>query len=508
MTSVPVSPDLPPLDSTVQSGLRWTLVRQIVTGLAGTAGVLGYARLLTPEDLGAVALAFLVYNGLFLLVQAPIRDAVVYYGRDGGETDSAAFWLLLGFSLAATLLVVALADLFAGFYQSAQAAGLTRGIVAAFFLQGMAVVPAALLLRTFRFAAHEILATIYLLAVMGGWIVLAARGAGPWSLITPQIVGGALWAASTWIAAGFRPLARPPREAFGKIIHFSRSLFGSRLILYLRNNIDNAAVGRLGEQALGWYSFGEDQSAFAVLTASQTAGQVALPALAAIRERKDEFRSLYLDLLRLTATFSTPMQIGALVLGDLGMVFIFGDQWMGAVPVLRAYLGFRLVDALLMVVDSATSAVGRPDLRFKVDLIQLPFFVAATLIGLRMFGTISGVAWSLAAVRAAAGIAYLVAGLRVAGVNVRPVLGHLLPSTLAAGVMGLAVHGLRLTGFAQGWVLAIPQTFISDGLTLTGLVTAGAAIYFGLLYGMDRRGFGEVARLGRRILIPDRVRRL
>ena len=67
------------LEARMQSGLRWAAMRQIVTGLVGTLGAVAYTHFIQPEDLGAYALASLVYGGLFLLVQAPIRDAVVYF---------------------------------------------------------------------------------------------------------------------------------------------------------------------------------------------------------------------------------------------------------------------------------------------------------------------------------------------------------------------------------------------------------------------------------------------
>ena len=53
------------------------------------------------------------------------------------------------------------------------------------------------------------------------------------------------------------------------------------------------------------------------------------------------------------ATLSTPMQVGVFVLAELGLAVLFGEQWLGAVPVLRAYLTFRLVQALLPLGDAA-----------------------------------------------------------------------------------------------------------------------------------------------------------
>ena len=64
------------MEARLHRGLRWAAMRQFVTGLVGTLGAVAYTHFIQPEDLGAYALAALVYGGLFLLVQAlqPLRD--------------------------------------------------------------------------------------------------------------------------------------------------------------------------------------------------------------------------------------------------------------------------------------------------------------------------------------------------------------------------------------------------------------------------------------------------
>jgi teichuronic acid exporter len=490
----------------VQGGLRWSLMRQLVTGLVSTAGALAYTRLLQPEDLGAVALAFLVYGGLYLLIQAPIRDAIVYYQEREEAHGSAAFWLLLGFSASAVSVVMAAAGLLGRFYDSPAAAALTRGMAMAFFLQALAVVPAALLLKRFRFAVHEILQTVLVLIFLVGWVVLALTGWGPWSLVLPQIVGTAFWAVAVWIAAGFRPILRPGRDAYRAIVRFSRSLLGSKLIVYLRASADNAAVGTLGAGALGWYSFGEDQSGFAVLSVGLPVGQVALPAMAAVQDKMAQVRRIYADMLRLTATLSTPMQIGAIVVADLGIALFFGEQWVGAVPVFQAYLAFRLVDTLLAVSDAVTSALGRPELRLRVDLIQLPLFLGGIWFGLRVWGGIAGVAWSLAVVRTLMGLVYLGVTMHLTRLDLGRSLRYLGPSTLAGMLMGLGVVGLRRTGVAEVLAGSLRPSLLADGVWLALLVLTGVVGYFSLLYALDRSGFKKVMTQAGQIAVPEGVR--
>jgi len=488
-------------EARIQSGLRWAAMRQIVTGLAGTLGAIVYTRFLQPEDLGAYALAALVYSGLFLLVQAPFRDAVVYFQEpDEGHLRAghlraghsrAAFWLLAGFSAIAVILVLVFAGSFARLYHSPRAAGLTRGMAVVFLFQALAVVPAGLLLKRFRFALHEGLSTIAELMLLIGWVTLSAMGFGPWSLVAPYLISSVFWAACTWIASRFRPWPVPDSGAFGDVTRFSRNLFGSKLLLYLTRNIDNAAVGTLGEKALGWYSFGESQAEYYGIVVGETVAQIALPVLAAVQARLDRLRDIYLDLLQLTAAVSFPMQLGGLVLADLGIRAFLGDKWLGATPIFRAYLVMWLLRTLLYLGDTLTSATGHPQTRLAFDLLLLPFFAAGTWFGLRVWGGIAGVAWTLVIVRLVVGGLYFLAVLRLVQLELRPVLRRVLPSALAAATMGLSVHlvrGLLTSG--------------NDAARLGVLVGIGMIVYAGIFFTLDHEGFRQVVRMICEILVP------
>ncbi len=498
-----IAMDITELDGRVERGLRWSVVRQIVNGLTGTLGALAYTRLLRPEDLGAFGLALLVYHGLLLLVEAPVRDAVIYY-RDGqGQHERAAFWLLVAFSIPAVALVLALAQALVRFYQFSADANLVRVIALAFFFKALGVVPAALLLKRFQFALHEGMLMIADSILFVGWVTLAALGFGAWSLVTPVLLATFCWTVAVWAAARFSPFFRPKVDALRDILRYSRSLFGSKLVTYLRGYVDNAAAGMLGERALGLYSMGEDQSAFAVVSVGVPVANIALPVLANVRERMDEFRRIYLGMLRLTATLTMPMQIGVFVLADLGVRVIFGEQWLDAVPVLRAYLAFRLVDALLPLSNAATSAIGRPDIQFKVDILQLPFFVLGTWLAMRSWGTIQALAWTLTVVRILAGLIYLGVTLRVARTTTVEVGRYLLPSSIAGMGMGWLVYA---AWSAQVWLFGIAPGFLAQALSLVGLVLFGALSYFSLLFALDRAGFREVLGFARRLLFPKMFR--
>ena len=417
-------------------------MRQAITALVGSLGTLAYTRFLQPEDLGAFTLALIVYSGLLLLVQIPFRDTVVYYQKQEIDHASASFWLLMGFALVAITLVITLAGLVGQVYDSPLAAPLTRAITIAFFFQAIAVVPAAVMLRQFRFAVIESIGALSFIIVLIGWIALAPRGYGAWTLVYPQIIGGGFYAFAVWLFAGFRPQRGIGWETYRDVLRYSRSLLGSKLTIYLQRNLDNAVIGRFGTQALGWYSFGEDQSAAFVLGIGHTISQITLPALASVKENMIAVRRILTDMFRLAASTAFPGHVGAYILAEVGVRLLFGEQWLGGVAVFQAYLVFRAIETIAVICDAATSSLGQPQIRFQIDLIQLPFFALGVFIGLQLGQGVVGIAWLLAGIRGVAMAIYIRRTLRATGLPLQAFWRQLWPAIGGALAMGLVVNEL------------------------------------------------------------------
>lgn len=497
----------PSFDPKIESGLRWSIMLQIISIPVNGLGAIVYTRFLQPEDLGAFGVAFLVYSGLLLLVQAPIRDAVIYYQKQEEAYASAAFWLLMGLSLVAGVCVIALAKPLSEFYKLPLAAGLIWIMTLRFFLQSIALVPSALLLKRFRFALHESLQAIELFILVTGYIVLSAWGFGAWGLAIASLIASIFWLGAIWLAVDFRPTWQVSREVYWHIFYFSRSIFGSKLNAYFQYNLDNAVIGTFGAKPLGHYKLAEDQSIFAIIWIGHPFAQIALPALAALQDKAEEFRKLYLKFLRLVATLSTPLQIGAIVIADLAITLFFGPQWSAATPIFRAFLVFRLLNILLRISHSAISAIGRPDIRFKVDLVQLPFFVAGAWFGLYVWGGVMGVTWSLILVRLVAGLIYFIITLRITGITISQAFHALLPSSLAALLMGVIVVAIRRSGLLSMLFSSINSPFWVDVMTFFVLMLAGIISYYIMLFALDPKGFKEFIIMAWELTFPVGVRK-
>ena len=483
------------MDNHIENGLRWAAIRQVVLFIVGTAGILTYTRSLGPDGLGRFSIAFFVYGALRAVAQAPFRDAVVYYRQE--IYAHAVFVCLLVFGTFAIAITLVAAPWIAAYYQSPETAGLIRIICVMFFFYSLSVVPAALLLKTFRFNYHESLLALSEVVFTLTVIALIWQGWEVWALATAYVAQAAFWAAASWWAAGYRPRWVADWQVYKEVLRYSGNLMGSEIISYLNGNADNAAVGTLGEKQLGLYTFGENNSSFMLLGIGLPIAQIALPALSAVREQAAKFQTVFADLLRLVSAISTPGHIGTFLLADYIIVLFFGVEWLEALWVIRAYFAFRMFNTLLAVSNAAVSAYGRPDIRFKQDLLQLPLFLAGIWVGLNVWGTIEGVSWILVAVRTFMAFVYFGLTVHVTPITWLNVWRTLRPSFLAAAALG----GVVLTGrLINPFGFPPPTTFMTALIPITVYVPLGIIGFVTLYYLLDPVGFWQIINLGRRVL--------
>lgn len=478
----------------IERGLRWAAIRQAILFIVGTAGILTYTRMLGPDGIGRFSLALIVYYLLRAIAQSPFRDAVIYYRRE--DHAHATFICLIIFGGIAVTITVFAAPWIGLFYELPDSVPVIQAMCIAFFCYSLSVVPAALLLKKFKFAYHETLLALSEVVFTSVVIFLAWQGWDVWALVIAHISQAGFWAAAAWWAAGYKPKWITEWAVYKDVLRYSGNLMGSELIGYINGNADNAAVGTLGQTSLGLYTFGENNSSFMVLGIGLPISQIALPSLSAVREKADEFRQVFASLIRLVSVISTPGHVGAFLLADYIVVLFFGVEWLEAIWVIRAYFSFRLFNTLLTISNAAVSAYGRPDLRLKQDLLQLPLFLIGIWLGLTYWGTIEGVSWLLVVVRTFMAFVYFGLTIHFTPLTWGDSIRTLSPSFIAAATLGMIIFVGR---WFNPFDLADPTDFMSALLPILLYVPAGIAGYTFLYYKLDSDGFRDVIALGRRV---------
>jgi O-antigen/teichoic acid export membrane protein len=453
--AAPLATDLRGL---VRVNLGWSFLNQISARLLSFASGIVLARLLVPRDFGIFAVALIAIEALQSLNDLGLLTGLVR--EQGDYMAMARTGVTLALSSSVVLFIVSLlaAGPFAAALNASEATGVLRLLMLAILIDGVSVVPAALLSRALRQdlrALADLTGTVVNVAVA---ITLAAAGTGAWALAGGRLAGNAVAAAIIILVAPARPVPGFDRGHARSLLSFGLPIAGATLVLFALQNVDYVVVGHfLGPAALGLYLLASNLAGWPINLISYSVRRVSLPGFARLVHDPPALARGFVNSLVLLLT---GLLLGYLLLFALAQPLVnvaYGQRWALAAAVLPGLTLLGAVRGAAYLVDDLLAAVGRATTTLVLHLIWLLLLVPAVVVGARTQG-LTGVALAQAVVAVIILGPYALA-MRTAGVvmrklaaGLRATAGALAAAALVAAVMLRMVPGdlarLALVGSA------------------------------------------------------------
>jgi len=351
------------------------------------------ARLLTPSDFGAVAIAAFFSMFLIGLVQSGFATAVIQRHEASDRDASSIFWWNMIASIVAASLLVAVRLAVARFFALPILAALMLAAAAQVVLTGAGAVHAALLARELKFAAIA-KAGIPAAGLSGAvGVTLAYCGGGVWALAGQLVSAAALNSVGLWLVSGWRPKLVLRSEGLPDALHFARwiSLSAGLEVLYTQGAA--LMLGKLyGSRDLGLYTRAYATQQVPAGAINGIIGRVVLPLMTRRQRDLEAMRRGLLTANRIAMLLTLPALVGLALTSDLAIRVLYGEQWLRASPVLAilalagAFYPLHANNLQLLL------AGGRSRTFFAVETAKKVVGLLSVVIG-SWFGII-GLAWS------------------------------------------------------------------------------------------------------------------
>ncbi len=427
---------------------------QVLLNLAALA-ILG--RLLTPGDFGLIAMVLAIIGSTAMLQDLGLSAATVQQPQIGHRQVSTLFWVNAAAGALLAVFVAAGAPLIARFYGEPRLLGVTQALAALSLLGGLSIQHQALLRRQLRFG---VLTAVDLLALAAGnamAIACAWLGARYWALVIMHLTLAGSRTALVWLASGWRPRGSIDLREVRPLLAFGRLLTGSRMVAHLTHHVDRILIGKFaGASPLGLYEKAHTGAVAPFEQASWSLTRVAVSTLSRLQQEPARFRAYFRTALLLVAAGALPLLVFLIVDAEPAVRIVLGDQWLGAVPLVRLLAPVAAAKLLDMANGWIFISLGRPDRMLRWRLVEGCVTMLALAAGVR-WGA-AGVAAGLliaSGVLAWPGIVYCFRGSPLA---VRDVAAAGWRPLAAAVVAAVALGVLRSlwpvpTGLVAGFLL-------------------------------------------------------
>ena len=488
MTEVAPDPNTSLLPaSRIAQSAAWAALGAILRYAIAGLTTLILARLLTPRDIGLVAITLAAGELIAHVAVAGFHDAIIQRDRllDDAYLDL-AFWSVLVAAGGFALLVIALAGPIAALFDQSLLHPLLIAVALAALLRAVGTVPRALLAQRLDFRTLALTRATGM--TIGGCVgvIVALSGGGAWSWVAHAAIVNGVGTLLAWRVAGWRPGLHFPRAYLPGLWKFALSVSLFTILAYVISHADDQLIGyRLGPRALGYYALAYSVMAWPVRDVLGGISVVLYPVLARYQEDRARLQSTYLESTRLMTFFAFPILIQIIVVGPVIVPWALGEQWTPIVLTMQILAFNGLREAIVMLNGALFRAVGVPHLHALFEACSAACYITAFAVGLE-FG-IEGVAFFFTLTGIILSPASLWLVLRTLRASVRRWFVTMFPGTVAVCVMAIvSVVGEVLAAKAVGDVLAAwIAAFAGGGVYLAVLAALAPGSIHGVVRGVS-----------------------
>jgi len=361
-------------------GAAWSAAGKAFQFIVGLAALMLVARWVGPEAYGVFALSWVVVGLADIAVSAAPSDTLAQRQVLRAGHCNATFVGALTLSLVLWVLIAAGADTIAGWLGGGAVLAAIMPLRAATLpMNAAAAVPTALLMREQRFKAIAAAGAVAgVLASVTG-IAAALAGAGIWSLVAMELVRQFVSAALIFRFARWRPGLRSRRADATELIGFNLSTWGAWGLNYADGQLPRVLIATaLGAEALGLYALAHriyDQATALMLAPTY---QVLMPGVSRLQADREAAGRLADSILCAAAVVGTPLFLGLAAIAGTLVPLLFGDRWLGAVPVAQLLMLLGVRASMSTVQMAVVRGMGRPNWHLAGAAFGLALTVALT----------------------------------------------------------------------------------------------------------------------------------
>lgn len=339
------------------------------------------ARILVPEEFGALAIMLVFVNVGNVIVQSGLNTALVQ-AEEIDEIDlSTVFWLSFGASAALFAAMFAVAPVIAAFYAMPRIVWPLRILgflllVTSFNSVQVAIVQRELQLRKVFNAA---IAAVLLSGAVG--IVVALAGVGLWALVMQQIVYQVVNCVVLGLQVKWFPCLAFDGEKARKHFGYGCKLLVSGLLDQGYQSLSDLIIGKqFSATSLGLVSQGKK---YPQAVGSMLDGAIQPVMLSAVSRMQSDVvlvKRLVRRALKTSTFLIVPSMALFAVCAEPIVRLLLGERWLPCVPFLQMYCIVYMLLPIHTTNLQALNGMGRSDLFLKLELIKKAYGLANLLI--------------------------------------------------------------------------------------------------------------------------------
>ena len=320
--------------------MRWT------DRLIGVVSTVVLARLLLPQDFGIIAMASLAISLVDLLLDLSVRATLVQNPAPTQAHFDTAWTLgLLQATLVALVLIV-VAPCAARYFHEPRVGPVVWVLALAMLVSGAENIGVVNFQKEMEFGREYQLLFCRRFAGFAVTLASAWMLRSYWALVAGTLAGRLTGVVCSYAMHSMRP--RLSLQCWREILGVSKWLLARTSACFFEAQLHRAVVGRHNSPAtMGAYAMASDISSLPSTELLMPISRVLFPAFVQVKHRPHELKRVFLLAQGVQSLFAMPASAGLAMVAPQLVPLMLGQQWAGAVPLVRILALAYLASAML-----------------------------------------------------------------------------------------------------------------------------------------------------------------
>lgn len=438
----------------ILSGLFWKFGESITAQLVSLLVSIILARILSPDDYGAVALVMVFITVANVFVSNGFGNALIQK-KDADNLDfSSVLYINIAVSILLYFILFFTAPFIAEFYEMPILSPVLRvlGIripVAAVNSIQHAYVSRNMLFK--RFFWSTLFGTV--LSGIAG-IIMAYKGFGIWALVAQYLINTCTDTVVLWFTVKWRPILACSFGRAKPLIKYGWKLLVSGLLDTGYTQLRSLLIGKIyTSEDLAFYNQGEKYPQVLSVNINSSIGSVLFPAMSHLQNDKNKIKEITRRSIQICSYVIWPMMAGLSVTAEPLIRLLFTDKWLPCVPFLRIFCFTYGLWPIHTANLQAINALGRSDLFLKLEVIKKILGIIVLVISIP-FGTLA-IAEGLIITDIISSFVNAFPNVKLLGYLFKEQLSDLLSPFVLSAVMAVIISPVSKTGLNDIAVISI-----------------------------------------------------
>lgn len=452
--------------SKVFSGLIWKFGERITAQLISLLVSIILARLLSPDEYGAVAIVMIFITLANVFVSSGFGNALIQK-KDADNLDfSSVFYINIAIGIALYIVIFCLAPFVANFYNMPILSPTLRVLGIRIVIASINSVQQAYVSRNMlfkRFFWSTLFGTL-VSGIVG--VVMAYHGFGVWALVAQYLTNTCTDTVVLWFTVRWRPYHQCSFSRAKELFSYGWKLLLSGLLDTGYKQLRSLIIGRkYSSSDLAYYNQGDKYPALLVTNINASISSVIFPAMAQCQDDRTKVKSMTRRAIQISSFVLWPCMLGVAAIAKPLVVFLLTDKWLPCVPYIRIFCFTYGLWPIHTANLQAINAVGRSDLFLKLEIAKKIVGMVAILVSMN-YGPLV-MAYSLVVTDLIATVINAFPNKELLNYGYFEQIKDMMPSFVIALVMALIIYPIQNLDF-------------SNIITIIIQVLLGASIYITL----------------------------